>query len=262
MMRSRDLAGFAAAVLLALVAAAPAHAEKLIVSLSNHRVLVTSNFDGEELVLFGTIEPDAPRGPLRPAYDIVVTVTGPATTIRTRRKNRVLGIWINQEARQFINVPSYLAVLSNRPVQGITNEDQRRRLQLGLDNVILRQRVGSDIADTVSTDPFREAFVRLQTEHGVYRANAAGVTFLTPTVFRAAIPLPATTPTGNYAVDVKVFANGNMVVRSTSALEVVKSGFEQFVASAAHDYGLLYGFAAALMALLTGWIASVVFRRD
>ncbi|MGD9769416.1 MAG: TIGR02186 family protein [Pseudolabrys sp.] len=261
MIRSRLIAGVVAAAAL-FATAMPAGAEKLIVSLSNHRVLVTSNFDGEELVLFGTIEPDAPRGALRAAYDIVVTVAGPASSVRTRRKERTLGIWINQEARQFINVPSYLAVLSNRPVQEITNEDQRRRLQIGLDNVILRQRVGSDIADTVPTDPFREAFVRLQTEHGVYRANPAGVTFLTPTVFRAAIPLPATTPTGNYAIDVKVFANGNMVVRSTSALEVVKSGFEQFVASAAHDYGLLYGLVAALMALATGWFASVVFRRD
>lgn len=261
MIRSRFVACLVAATAL-FAAAAPASAEKLIVSLSNHRVLVTSNFDGEELVLFGTIEPDAPRGPLRASYDVVVTVSGPATTVRTRRKERTLGIWINQEARQFINVPSYLAVLSNRPMREITNEDQRRLLQLGLDNVILRQRVGSDIADTVPTDPFREAFVRLQTEHGVYRANAAGVTFLTPTVFRASIPLPATAPTGNYAVDVKVFANNNLVVRGTSALEVVKAGFEQFVASAAHDYGLLYGLVAALMALATGWFASVVFRRD
>ena len=28
------------------------------------------------------------------------------------------------------------------------------------------------------------------------------------------------------------------------------------------DYGLLYGMATALMALLIGWFASVVFRRD
>ena len=39
-------------------AAGPAGAERLVVSLSNHRVAVTSNFVGEELVLFGTIEPD------------------------------------------------------------------------------------------------------------------------------------------------------------------------------------------------------------
>jgi putative transmembrane protein Alph_Pro_TM len=42
----------------------------------------------------------------------------------------------------------------------------------------------------------------------------------------------------------------------------VKVGFEQFVVEAARDHGLLYGFAAACMALLTGWIASVAFRRD
>jgi hypothetical protein len=28
------------------------------------------------------------------------------------------------------------------------------------------------------------------------------------------------------------------------------------------DHGLLYGLATALMALLTGWFASVVFRKD
>ena len=53
-----------------------------------------------------------------------------------------------------------------------------------------------------------------------------------------------------------------MVAQSDSALEVVKVGFEQFVAVAARDYALLYGLATAMLALLTGWFASVVFRRD
>ena len=69
-------------------------------------------------------------------------------------------------------------------------------------------------------------------------------------------------PFGSYDVDVKLFAGGNMIVRVNSAFEVVKVGFEQFVANAARDYGLLYGIATAMMALLTGWFASVVFRRD
>ena len=53
----------------------PAAAERLVVSLSNHRVAVTSSFVGEDLVLFGTIEPDAGKTALRSAYDLVVTVT-------------------------------------------------------------------------------------------------------------------------------------------------------------------------------------------
>jgi uncharacterized protein (TIGR02186 family) len=81
-------------------------------------------------------------------------------------------------------------------------------------------------------------------------------------VFRAAIPLPSDAPTGSYAIDVKLFADGALIASTSSALEIIKVGFEQYVADAARDYGLLYGLATALLALLTGWIASVMFRRD
>ena len=88
------------------------------------------------------------------------------------------------------------------------------------------------------------------------------MTFLTPTVFRAAIPLPANVATGNYPIDVKLFAGGEMVGRTNTALEVTKAGFEQYVADAARDYGLLYGLVTSSMALLIGWFASVIFRKD
>jgi uncharacterized protein (TIGR02186 family) len=240
---------------------APAAAERLVVSLSNHRVAVTSSFVGEDLVLFGTVEPDAGKTPQR-AYDLVVTVSGPRETLRTRRKERVLGIWVNIDSREFVRAPSYLAILSNRPVGEIANQDTLRRLQVGLDNFLLPQRIGPDVADTVRDDPFRVAFVRLENQQGLYRESGTAVTFLTPTVFRAAIPVPANVPTGNYAIDVKLFANGAMIASTTSALEVIKTGVEQYVADAAINHGLLYGLVVALMALFIGWFGSVVFRRD
>ena len=83
-----------------------------------------------------------------------------------------------------------------------------------------REGIDADIADTVRDDPFRVAFVRLENEQGLYQEITNGVTFLTPLVFRAAIPLPANVPTGTY------------------------------------------GIATTMIALMIGWIASVVFRRD
>ena len=74
--------------------------------------------------------------------------------------------------------------------------------------------------------------------------------------------MPAAVSTGNYAIDVQLFAGGILVARTNSALEVIKTGFEQYVADAARDYGLLYGAATAMMALLIGWFASLVFARD
>lgn len=256
----------AAAWLTALAVAgftvAPAFAERLVVSLSTHRVTIAANFVGEDLVLFGTIEPDPAGQQLRAIYDLVVTVAGPKKDFRTRRKERVLGIWVNVDAREFVRVPSYLAVLSNRPAKEIAGPDVARRLQLGLDNYILTQRIGPDFADTVRDDPFRTAFIKLEQEHGMYYEKPTSVTYLTPTVFRATIPLPSNAPIGTYNVDVKLLGGGELLTRTTTALEITKVGIEQFVADAARDYGFFYGLATAFLALLTGWFASVVFRRD
>src|SRR5262249_6594928 len=63
--------------LLMLLPGGAAQAERLIVSVSNHRVTVTPNYSGEELVLFGSVERDAATPANRNAYDLVVTVLGP-----------------------------------------------------------------------------------------------------------------------------------------------------------------------------------------
>jgi uncharacterized protein (TIGR02186 family) len=240
-----------------VVAAAPAAGQRLIASLSNHRVMVTSSFTGAELVLFGAIEASVPR---KGGYDIVATVIGPRQTMVTYRKDRVVGIWVNAESRTFEKVPSYLAVLANRPLDAIANAETRRKLQLGLDNIPLPQRGAAN--DSGPNDPFRRAFMDINQDRGLYLEAANGITFLAPTLFRASISLPAGVPVGNYEVDVRLFVDGNLVARSPSAFEVYKAGFEQFVTSAARNHGLLYGISTATMALAIGWLASIVFRRD
>ena len=170
---TRHLAIAAAALLAVPIAGTtPAAAERLVTSISRHQVLVNSNFTGTSIVLFGTVEPDTPTARRRAAgYDLVVTVTGPKQTIVERRKERVLGIWTNIGSRTFLNVPSYLAVLSNQPLEQITNAETVRRLQLGLADKLLPQQLGSDVGDVVRDDPFRANFIRLKTQHELYRAE-------------------------------------------------------------------------------------------
>jgi len=252
-----------AAALLAFVGAgAPAQAERLVSSLSSHRVLITSSFTGTALILFGTVEHDAASVPRRGGYDLVATVSGPRENLVVRRKERVFGIWVNVDSRTFVQVPSYLATLSTKPVEEIANIETLRRLQIGLRRTLLPQQIGPDTADVVRDDPFRIAFLRLKQARNLYVEAPNAVTFLTPTLYSASIPVPAEIPVGSYEVDLKLFADGAMIARGGDAFEIVKFGFEQFVAAGAVNHGLLYGLATALMAMLTGWLASVVFRRD
>ena len=260
-MRRARLTFLAAAVL--ITGAAPqAAAERLITSLSQHRVMVTSSFTGSEVVLFGGIERENGQLPPHGSYDIAVTVVGPRQDIVVFRKERVLGIWVNYDSRVFDNVPSYLSVLTNRPLDAMASAETLRRLQIGLDNIPLPQRSDHGAADPTGDEPFRAAFLKLKEDHQLYRQESNGVTFLTPALFRASVPLPAEVPVGTYQVDVTLFAGGTEIARAPSALEIYKAGFEQVVTTTAQNHGLLYGIVTAMMAILTGWFASVVFRRD
>jgi uncharacterized protein (TIGR02186 family) len=263
MIERRRLAFASLLLILGMVlATSPARAERLIVSVSNHRVTVTPNYSGEELVLFGSVERDANTPATRNSYDLVVTVIGPRADMVTRRKERKFGIWINTDYREFINVPTYLALFSNRPFDAIASPEVERRQQLGLNSVLLTQKVGTDYADVVPNDAFRSAFVRLREERGLYREETSAVTFLTPTLFRTGIPLPAEVPIGTYQVEIKLFSDGALIARTDTAFDIVKVGFEQFVATTARQDGFFYGLVTAFMALMTGWMASIVFRKD
>src|SRR5258707_10234037 len=183
-----------ALVLGAAFAVPPARAERLIVSVSTHRVTVTPNYSGEELVMFGSVEKDAATPATRTSYDLVVTVSGPRADMVTRRKERKFGIWINTDYRQFLKVPTYLALFSNRPFDAIASPEVQRRQQLGLNNVLLTQRVGPDYADVVPNDAFRSAFVRLRSERGLYREATSARRFRTPPLFGPRVPRPARRP--------------------------------------------------------------------
>jgi uncharacterized protein (TIGR02186 family) len=250
------------AAALALCMAAPALAERLVVSVSTHRVLISSNFTGTEVVIFGTIEEDEKSQPRPLGYEVVITVRGPTQDFVLRRKQRVLGIWVNAESRQFLQVPSYLAVMSSRPPDQLGPPDFLRRNRIGIANHTLRQRIGADYADVVAQDPFRLAFLRVRMSQGLFHQEPSGVTFITPTFFRATVPIPGVAPTGTYEVEALLLSGGEVIAREMTAIEVVKTGFEEILARVARDHTFVYGLATAFLALATGVLANFMFRRD
>lgn len=245
---------------LLVLGALPGSAAELVLSLSKPRVTITSSFAGESIVLFGVIEAGAEQHDT--PFDIVVTVRGPNESFITWRKERRLGLWTNVDSRTFLAAPSYLAVLSNRLPSEMAESEILRQEQAGFAQNRLLQRVGTDYADVVPEDPFRQAFLRVKQSQGLYFERTTGVEFIAPRVFRAEIPIPGTAPVGDYDVVVKVFNAGAVVARSAITLDVAKIDFEQFIADASQDHAWLYGLVTALGALAVGFLGNVVFRRD
>lgn len=242
------------------VFAVPAEAETLITSISNTRVFITSNYTGTALAVFGAIERDAQTVSRGAGYDIVVTVKGPRQSLTVREKEPFGPVWINQEQQKFPDAPAYLGVLSSQPLSAITTDVLRQRQKIGLAAIVSAGDFTNDRGQ--ADEPFREALLRLKAREGLYFEDERGVAFLTPTLFRAGVPVPATAPPGNYDVEVALFADTVILARTQTSFELVKTGFEQQVGEMARDWSALYGLATALLALFFGYVASVVFRRD
>jgi uncharacterized protein (TIGR02186 family) len=261
MRRGGKIGWWAAAALGVACFGPPVYAERLVTSVSTHRVLITSNFAGTELVLFGAVDgapPDTQIG----AYDVVVSVRGPARSFVTRRKERVLGLWVNTDSREFSQVPSYLAVMSSKPIAEIGSPEMLRRYRIGFVNNVLPPPAGNDTPDVPPEDSFRGAFLRVKTNEGAYTADPKAVTFLTPRFFRAGVPIPGTAQTGDYQVETLLIAKGAVLAQQQTAIEVVKTGFEAVVAQEARNHRFFYGLGTALLALMTGLIATLLFRYD
>jgi len=264
-MTRRLLSVFAILKILALLASlltpALVRAEGLVTSLSTHQVLITSNYTGSQVALFGAVQRDEQTIARATGYDVAIVVRGPVhERLTVREKERLGPIWVNRNQQKFGDVPSYMAVLSSRPLNEMTGEVIRERLRLGLEAFI---RVpGATLDSDDAEQPFREALVRLKMREGLYFEVGRGVTFITPSIFRAAIPLTADAPPGNYEVEVLLFTDGIMLARELTNFELVKTGIEQQLAVMAERNAPLYGGLTALMALFFGWLASVIFRRD
>ncbi len=238
----------------------PAHAEILIASLSTHRVLIGSNYTGSQIAVFGSVERDGRSVARADPYDVVVTVTGPRRHLLVREKDQRGVLWLNKEQRRFGDAPSFMSTLTTRPLAEMGSDEDARRLQLGLKNKLIP--AGAALSYDTGESRFTEALIRLKSTDNLYQEIERGVTFLTPGLFRAAVVLPATAPTGNYDVVIELFSGTVQLARQQTNFEVVQIGFEQQVAWFARSWSVVYGLATALTAILFGWLATVIFRRD
>ncbi len=238
---------------------APAMAETLIVTLSRPTIAVRSNFTGSQIVVFGGIERDG-MSVARRGYDIVAVVRGPALDTTVRRKDRVMGLWINRGSERHEALPGYYAVLSNRPLEDIASDRLRRSLIIGAETLV--NPTASSEGEPVPPTRFGRALLEQREADQLYVEIEKGVSFLGRAMFRGTAILPASVPIGTYTVDVHLFSGGALLTSETAEFQLRKEGFEQIVTSVSREQPALYGLGTIALAFFTGWLGSVIFRRD
>ncbi|GGB55011.1 hypothetical protein GCM10011505_40030 [Tistrella bauzanensis] len=239
----------AAALAVALIGPLRARAQPLVADLSSHLISITSSFTGTELLLFGATD-----GP----GEVIVVIRGPAETVDIRRKDRILGMWINAQSVRFSQVPAFYWVGASAPLDQFTNDQMLSRHRIGLNRLDFPG--GGDVTpeDRIT---FRDALIRNRQQAGVFVPSIQPISRLGDRLFRVTVSFPSNVPTGAYRAEIFLVHDGRVVSAQTTPLFVRKDGLGDNIARLAHEQPFGYGVAAVLIALGAGWAAGFAFRR-
>jgi len=244
-------------MLLAICMAAPSaygQTESVALDTSAREISIASDFAGAEITVFGAVDNSKQLTRTSGYYDIIIVIRGPAETIVTRRKERIAGIWINQDFREFTRVPSFYGVLSNRPTDEIADTETLRRFDIAFNPTPLNVK-------RTPPDEFERALLRLKQKQGMYVKEPLSVVFLSRSLFRATLSLPAQVDEGTYTAQIYLFHAGKLLSWDTSLLEVRKTGIERYLHTLAANQPWLYGLLCVAVAVLSGLLGWMLFRR-
>ena len=236
---------------------APVVGEVVVAALSQNRISITANFDGSEIFIFGAVKREAPP-PTPSQLDVIATVAGPLEPVMVRRKTRRLGIWVNTQAVEVDLAPSFYAVTATAALPDILSDTEDLRHKISIDRMIRSVGAPSNITNA---QEFTDALIRRRRADELYAISTGSMELTEETLFKSRIALPANLVEGDYTVRIFLVRDKQVIDTMTTEIPVSKVGLGRWIYTLAHERPTTYGLLAVFLAVVAGWLASIVFRR-
>jgi uncharacterized protein (TIGR02186 family) len=230
--------------------------ESVVAGMSQNRISISANFDGSEILIFGAIKRETPIPDYAP-LEVIIAVSGPAEPTTVRRKERILGIWVNKDTVEFEESPSFYAVATTSPLNEILSVADNARYGI---------RIGSriplmvDAGNELDLPEFRDSIIRIREDQGLYSERENTVSLNSETLFDTTIQLPSNLVEGDYKTRIFLTRNRQVIDDFETVITVRKVGLERWIFNLAHEMPLIYGLLSLTIAIMAGWMASAVFR--
>lgn len=236
----------------------------LEMDLASDHVDITTGFNGAPLYVYGTINSlVAGRKAIEDEnMTLAIVVKGPGKTVIVRRKEQIMGMWMNRTALEFQNVYSFYDLATNRPVSEFENKQVLNIEDIGLNYLDFHAGRDDQNIEQTLISTFREALIQNKQNAGLYALREKAIDFPAPGFFKAKFNVPPNVPTGKYQIKGYLFEDGELADTKTLNLKVAQIGMNAEIYKFAYQQTLLYGFAAVLFALVLGWSAHAFLRHD
>lgn len=228
------------AILILMVSPAVAQDVPLSFDLASDHVDITTAFDGEKLVVFGV---------RRGTGNVVITVEGPLSDMKVRRKGRILGAWVNKTSMLFKKMPIFYdyAVVPGAP-------DLH-----GVESLAFVPEDEDEDAEDVAT--FKKALIRNKQAAGLYPVGPQVVKFYEQgDLFRAEFHVPPNVPVGEFTVNA-YYEENDAGTAAQRKFRVAQVGTNANIYSFSHEHSVFYALMCIGLALFAGWFSNRVRKR-
>ncbi len=227
-----------------------ARGEELAVATSIEQVEMTIRYHGQELQIFGEVQPGA---------DVLVKVISPPETDRVAKKGKVLGLfWMNVKQAEIRNVPGFYMEISSTTLDRLSARVQKR---VKIDG---KYRFVREMAEVVPADEdaefFLDGFIRAKEHQKLYDHREEEIDIIKGRLFRTTIRLPSRAPVGEYRLEVSTVKGNRVVGHGVATLRVEQTGLQQWITRMAQQHAALYGSMAVLLAVAAGIGVGFIFK--
>ena len=176
-----------------------------------------------------------------------------------RLKTNNFGLWMNTEQVEFNPFPTYLPrARQQSAARKITDDADARGATASCPR---RRRAFRRMPQSLHVERFGAELVRLMTPEGLFGINEHGVKFLSPTAYVAQLTLPGDISNGLFITQTYLFKDGKLLAKRGDSFAVTRPASSASSSPRAAQHPLLYGLVCVLLAIGTGWLGGVIFKR-
>ncbi|MDC2979458.1 TIGR02186 family protein [Pelagibacteraceae bacterium] len=225
-------------------------AKETYFDLSQNEIMIETNFDGKEIIIFGLLEDN---------HDTILTIKGPKKKLKLQKKDRYFGVWFNTKRITYSNVPNIFFLASSNKIENILPESKLIQENLSFDGILRNKNYNQNFAFENDQDIWIENFIRIKKEKLFF--SKFEMKKFKDKLFQTSVFFPATTTPGNYTVSVYHVRNNTIMSKEDKIIKVKKSGIGNEIYKFANNNSAAYGFFTIVFAILSGLIAATLFRR-
>ena len=225
-------------------------AKETYFDLSQNEIMIETNFDGKEIIIFGLLEDN---------HDTILTIKGPKKKLKLQKKDRYFGVWFNTKRITYSNVPNIFFLASSNKIENILPESKLIQENLSFDGILRNKNYNQNFAFENDQDIWIENFIRIKKDKLFY--SKFEMKKFKDKLFQTSVFFPATTTPGNYTVSVYHVRNNTIMSKEDKIIKVKKSGIGNEIYKFANNNSAAYGFFTIVFAILSGLIAATLFRR-